>query len=834
MTTPYEIGPFRLDPRANVLTRGGMPVALGERGVTLLKILVDNAQEYVPKPALMDAAWPRVVVGESNLAVQISAIRRVLAQGGGQRWIETLPRRGYRFVGPLHHPPPAAQPPLSNLPAASTSFIGRDKEQADIVQRLQHARLLTLVGTGGIGKTRLALQVAAAALPRHADGVWLVELAALRDPLHVPAAVAQVLGLGERGGQTPADTLYAYLASRHVLLVLDNCEHLREAVGVLAAELLRRAPHVALLATSREPLTIDGEQVHAVASLSLPEPDAAAAQVALSDAVRLFVARAAQQQPDFGLGADNAAIVARICTQLDGLPLALELAAARVRSLSVTQIAARLDDRFRLLAAGNAAALPRHQTLRAAMEWSFDLLADDERSVLRRIAVFVGGFALESAMAVASDATTDEVAVVDVLDRLVRRSLVVADTAADFTRYRLLETTRAYALEKLAEAGETGALKRRHAAHFRDRFAAAFAQWLHLSDRQWSRLYQADQDNVRAALEWALAEDGDAAVGVELAGTSVELWKFSIERHSGFQWIERALARVSDATPPAQRALLWLRKGVYWDLLGPERMFDMLQRAAALYRACGDAEGLLRAQILHGHMLALHGRLDEAGRALAEVAPADESAIAPRLLAEYLDSASVLALMRGDAVRAREITERALALCGRIGAERLALILITNLADMTWMAGDLERAEAALREALAMARNMPISREHALSTAENNLLGVLVEKGQIDEALALARGAYTMVAEPQTAWMIMDHLALRAALAGKHGNAAKLAGFADAGYAMRKVPRQPNEVRARARLGELLQPRYSADELAALLAAGAALADAAACELALE
>jgi len=838
MNTLYEIGPFRLDPHAKVLTRGGMPVPLGARGVTLLKILVEHRPQYVPKATLVDTAWPRVV-GESNLAVQISAIRRVLAQAGGQQWIETLPRRGYRYVGPLTEIQPlasagAAAPESrrTNLRAPLTSFIGRDRELGEVRGLLQTTRLLTLVGAGGIGKTRLALQAVADMQQDYAEGIWLVELGALTDTSLVPMAVAQVLGVKESSNRSLTETLSAWLRPRQVLLVLDNCEHLLAGVRPLVEALLQAAPGTTIVATSREPLLAAGEQIYPVSSMAMPESDGDLDRVGRSDAVRLFVARAVQQQPGFALD-ERASTVATICIRLDGVPLALELAAARGRSLSVEQIAERLGDRFRLLAVGNRS-VPRHQTLRAVMEWSYDLLADDERRVLRRIAVFKGGFTREGAMAVASDAELDEVAIVDVLDRLVRRSLVVADTASEAIRYRLLETTHAYALEKLAEAGETEALKRRHARHFRDLFAVAFAQWLHMADRRWGDLYRPERENVRAALEWALGPGGDAAVGVELAGTSVELWKLSFERHSGYQWIERALERVTDQTPPVQFALLWLRKGMYWEVLGPERTFDMLARAAGLYRTCGHAEGLLRTQVLHGHMLALHGRLDEAERALAEVTPADESAIAPRLLAEYFDATSVLTLMRGDAARAREFTEKSLAICRRIDAERLALILTTNLADLTWMAGDLDRAEAALREAVAMARAMPFSGEHALSTAENNLLGVLVEKGRIDEALSLARGAYTMISEQQTAWMIMDHLALRAALARKLDNAAKLAGFGDAGYARNKVPRQTNEVRARARLGELLEQRYSAAELAVLLAAGAALTDAAACKLALE
>jgi len=834
MTTSYEIGPFRLDGHAKVLTHGGMPVALGERGVTLLKILVDHAQEYVPKAALMDAAWPRVVVGESNLAVQISAIRRVLSQGGGQRWIETLPRRGYRYIGPVQRMQPVAPSLRAHLPAHSTSFIGREREQADIATLLQSARLLTLVGAGGIGKTRLALQVAGAALQRHADGVRLVELGALRDPALVPTAVAQALGISEHASQAPMDTLCAHLSSRNVLLVLDNCEHLLDAVGQLAAQLLLHARGATILATSREPLVVDGEQLYAVSSLSLPDPGADAAQVGQSEAVRLFVARAGQQQPDFALDSHNAATVARICTQLDGVPLALELAAARVRSLSVDQIAERLGDRFRLLAAGSSTALPRHQTLRAAMEWSFDLLVEDERVVLRRLALFAGGFRLESAMAVASDAAIDETAVVDVLDRLVRRSLVVADTAAATMRYRLLETTRAYAVEKLEEAAEAAQLRRRHAKHYSELFTVASAEWLRSADSTWWETYLPEHDNVRAALDWAFGAGGDASFGIALAGTSNEIWKYYAARREGRQWVETALAHVGEHTPPAQQAELWLRLGMSLDTSESDAAFRALECAAGLYRQCGDRTGLVQTQTFHGQLLAMIGRGEAAGEMLAALEPEIRTGIPPRLLIGYLDATSFIAFLRGDLAAARTALERALTVCRDMNADRFTVFVLSHLADVSWVAGDLDRAETSLREAIMLAGRLPLIAEDALNNCRGNLIGVLVEKGRLDEALVLARDMTAYRTERSIAWQTIDHLALRAALAGKLDQAARLAGYSDDRLAQKKLPRQRNEQRARERAGELLRRRYSAAELAALLAAGAALTDAAACELALQ
>lgn len=829
----YQIGPFFLNPHAKQLTRGDAPVPLGARGVALLTVLVEHRENYIPKAELMDRAWPRVV-GDSNLAVQIAAIRRVLAQGGGQDWIQTLPRRGYRFVGPLAQVPcsaPATGPRRSNLQSSLSSFIGRDHERTAIRRLLQERRLLTLVGPGGIGKSRLALQVAADVGSAYADGVWLVELDALTDAGRVPATVAQVLGVSERDGQPLSETLCTWLRPRRLLLMLDNCEHLRDAVRSLAEALLTSAPQATIVATSREPLQAEGEVVYAVTSLTLPPLQAPAPQVAQSDAVRLFVARAAQQRPGFTL-AGCAETVAAICIRLDGVPLALELAAARVRSLSVEQIAARLDDRFRLLAAGNRA-VPRHQTLRAAIEWSFDLLAEDERRVLRRVAVFAGGFTREAAMAVAIDATLDDGAVADVVDRLVCRSLVVAESPSDMVRFRLLETTRAYALEMLEEAGESAALKRHHARYFRDRFATAFAEWFESSDGTWWSTYVPEHENVRAALDWAFGETGDAALGIALAGTSGELWKHYAARREGRQWIEKALARVDERTPLPHQALLWSQRGMAWDVHEPQAFFSALERGGELYRRCGDRIGRVYVETFRGHILAAMGRCDAAEQVLADIAPLIDEGLVPRLRASYLDATSLTALLRGDAAAARARQEQALALCRGMGADRLAIIQLSNLADLTWQDGDVDGAEARLREALALASRLPFIGEDALTSCHLNLIGVLVEKGEVDEALQLAHAAVPFRVEHNVAWQMMDHMALRAALAGSHDAAARLAGYTDARYADKGVPRQPNEQRARARAEQLLGQRYSAEELPALLAAGAALMDAVACELAL-
>jgi non-specific serine/threonine protein kinase len=362
--------------------------------------------------------------------------------------------------------PARASPARHNLPLQLTSFVGREQALAEVGQLLATTRLLTLTGAPGVGKTRLALQVADEMWDAYADGVWLVELAALADPALVPQAVAAVLGVQEPPGRPLLGTLAEALRAQQVLLVLDNCEHLLAACATLADQLLRAGPHLEILATSREALAVAGETTWRVPSLAVPADAPASgdggATLVECEAVRLFVARACAAVPSFTLTERNAGAVGHVCRRLDGIPLALELAAARVRALPVEQLAVRLDDRFRLLAGGSRAALPRQQTLRAAVDWSYALLPEAEQVLLRRLAVFAGGWTLEAAEAVcAGDGLAPE-NVLELLVELVNKSLVLAEEAGGERRFRLLETLRQYAWEKLQAAGEEAAVRGRH------------------------------------------------------------------------------------------------------------------------------------------------------------------------------------------------------------------------------------------------------------------------------------------------------------------------------------------------------------------------------------
>ena len=463
----YELGPFRLNLEAHVLTHAGVPVALGARGVAVLTALVSRAGEYVEKAAIMDAAWPGLVVEENNLAAQISAIRRVLARvPEGEDWIETLARRGYRYIGPVLEiagepaSPVSAERRRTNLPQVLNVFIGRERELAEIKQFLPITRLLTLTGTGGIGKTRLALQVAAEVLDAYRDGVWFVDLAPLSDPALVPNTLALLFGVKESAGQTLTAALCLHLQAKQALLIIDNCEHVLNACATLSEALLRETVRVTLIATSREPLRIGAERIYPLGTLPLPDPDAETQMIAKSAAVQLFVERARQHRPVFDLQGRRARAVAEICVRLDGMPLALELAAARVAVLPVEKIVERLNDRFRLLTGGSRNALPRQQTLRATITWSFELLSEPARTLFARLSIFAGGFNLEAAEGVAAGDGLVQQDVLDLLSSLINKSLVTLENSGE--RYRLLETIREYAQERLRAAGEEAAVRGRH------------------------------------------------------------------------------------------------------------------------------------------------------------------------------------------------------------------------------------------------------------------------------------------------------------------------------------------------------------------------------------
>jgi predicted ATPase/DNA-binding winged helix-turn-helix (wHTH) protein len=526
-----EFGRFKIVPHRRELLADGRPVELGGRAFDVLLALVEAHGKVLNKDELMNRVWPGRIVEESSLQVQISALRKALASD--RDLIRTVTGRGYQFTGDVRGVEsaavsvsvPAPLSPPTNLREPVSELIGRDTELRSVTDLLLTHRLITLTGAGGIGKTRLALEVARHLLPSTADGVWVAELGPLSDPALVPVTVAIALGLTLNADTVSPELVATALGAKRVLLVLDNCEHVIDAAAHMSEALLGANPEICVMATSREPLRAGGEWVYPVPPLEVPAEGTEDTEDLLrSSAVRLFVARARAAAADFSPDQRSAAIIGAICRRLDGIPLAIELAAARAPALGVEELAARLDDRFRLLTGGLRTALARHQTLRATLDWSYELLPEPERVILRRVAIFSGCFTLESASVAASSADIPPAGVVDCVARLVAKSLVTVDLGRPNAQYRLLETTGAYALEKLTDSGELEQFARRHAEYHRDLFEAAAEQWKTQPSSDWLAAYGRQIDNLRAALDWAFSPNGDAAIAMALTIAAVPLW----------------------------------------------------------------------------------------------------------------------------------------------------------------------------------------------------------------------------------------------------------------------------------------------------------------------
>jgi non-specific serine/threonine protein kinase len=626
-----------------------------------------------------------------------------------------------------------------NLPAPLSSFIGREREIAEVKQLLAAHRLVTLTGPGGSGKTRLALQAGYELRGEYPDGVWLVELASLSDGALVAQSIAAPFNVREPPGRPLIDTLADHLAARRLLLVIDNCEHLIQACAQVGETLLLRCPGLRILATSREMLGIPGEAVLAVPPLSLPEEQPwkspAAAQNALgvyrrSEAVRLFENRAASIAPDFALEIENAAWVSEICRRLDGMPLAIELAAARVRTLSVQQIAQKLDDRFHLLTGGSRTAPPRQQTLLSTLDWSYALLSGKEQKVLQRLPVFAGGFALAAAEVVCSGKGVESAEVLDVLSHLVDKSLVLVNKVEDEPRYGLLETIRQYALEKLTEAGEVDEIKTRHLNYFVQwaeraephlndgeqivaRHLSYFAQPAervdpHLKENEqilWSNRFEIEHDNLRAALEWSLASPGTAEAGLRLAAITAVFWKLHGHHIEGRTRLTNALAQETVQGPTLVRALALLRNGL---LAFYQSDYPAVRELAE------ESLGISRKQGLAGRLA-----VADALEILAEVASeTGDYPAATKLYEEALplyreagdlvgigDTLKMLgwgALRTGDYERAESLLNEGLIVCRQSGNAHQIISALSGVGELALRRGQYARAQSLFQESWAL------------------------------------------------------------------------------------------------------------------------------------
>jgi non-specific serine/threonine protein kinase len=664
---PYRFGPFELQLDERRLLKHGTAIALRPRAFDLLAALVDRAGHLVTKDELLDRVWPKMVVEGTALRVQLSALRKVL----GADAIATVSGQGYRFTLPVTKgdgQADRASKPKHNLPYQLTSFVGREQEIAQLEELVTANRLVTLTGAGGAGKTRLATELASRLTDAFPDGVWLVELAALSDPGLVPQAVTQVLGLKEQPARSVIETLGDYLASKKVLLVLDNAEHLLEGCVQFVDLMLRRSPDVAILVTSRERLAMAGELTYRVPSLTVPgtnetlTPDTLLAY----EGARLFVDRAALLRPDFDVTTANASAVASICARLDGMPLAIELAAARLRSMSVDELSQRLDQRFALLTDGSRAALPRHRTLRSMLDWSHDLLTEREQALLRRVAVFAGGWTLASAEQVCAGDGIDASDVIEQLTSLVDKSLVMTDEQAGATRYRMLETVRQYALDRLRERDEEAQWRARHLACYLS-LAEEFATDHGGPQQQtWLARFASEHGNLRAALAWSA--ESSPLEGLRLAAALDVFWRARGHLAEGREWLGRLLDAVPIDRHKRDRArglhnaaLLAIVQG---DYAAGKRL---LQESLALFREIDDPIHAAHGLGALAWLSIQQGHYPEAEALSREAVDCARVAGDRKLLLSSLGNLAIALHRQDQWAAARELLEQALGVARELG-----------------------------------------------------------------------------------------------------------------------------------------------------------------------
>jgi len=631
-----------------------------------------------------------------------------------------------------------------NLPLQVTSFVGRERELREIKRHLASARLLTLTGSGGTGKTRLGLQAAVDLLDASGDGSWFVEFAAITDPALVPQTVASTLGIREEPGRRLMETLIEYLKSRRMLLMLDNAEHLLNAVAGLADQILRHCPNVQILATSREALAVNGEQTFRVPSMSMPDPARRYTREALVEfeAVRLFVDRATLSQPTFEVTNHNAGAIAQLCHRLDGIPMAIELAAARVRALPVERIAERLDDRFRLLTGGARTALPRQQTLRAMIDWSYDLLTTKEKTLLRRLSVFSGGWSLDAAEKICAGVgdALEQWEILDLLQSLVDKSLAVYDDTVQ--RYRITETVRAYGRDALEDLHEAFALRTRHLEHFQELAETTEALILGPKAVEALATFDIEQKNLRAAIDWGL-DAGDPIQALRLANALLQFFQIRGEYTEASSIYKALLEKVSmDAKP--ERAVALGGLGILgFRLTDFPTAREQLHQALALFQELRDEFGAAKVVNTLGVIALLLGDFAEAASWFDKALPVFKSYGDPVRLAILYNNLAILAIhYEKDLVQARDYYNEALALNRQVGNRTFQAGNLSNLADIYIKEGDPEMARTLAREACEM---------HLELGDLPNLQDTFANLGQAELALGRPRIAAMLIATKEAA-----------------------------------------------------------------------------------
>jgi predicted ATPase/DNA-binding winged helix-turn-helix (wHTH) protein len=833
VTEIYRFGSFEVRPSQRAVLREGQAVPVGARALDLLIVLIECRGRLVTKSDLLDTVWAGLVVEEANVQVQVSGLRRLLGPGV----IATVPGRGYRFCATLECDTAPADEAGStpgreawtrrqtNLPAAVEPLIGRAAEVDEVVDWLERHRLVAILGPGGIGKTRLAQEVGHRSIAKHPDGVWLIDLAPLDSAWHIVIAMANAAHV-QVGGEGPEalEQLLSSLESRRMLVILDNSEHLTAAVGAFIEALQSRAAGVRVLVTSQEPVASSACLTYRLGPLGIPAAGQRIEQARTAGALQLLEARARAVDRRFALTPDNVDAAVDVVTQLDGNPLAIEMAAARVPALGLAALRRRLDERLELLRQTRKASLPRQQTLRATLEWSHSLLNPAEQAALRRLAAFVGSFRLDVAQAAVADTAVDEWAALDAISALVDKSLVQLE-AIEPPRYRLLDTVRLFGMEQWALLGEAADVRARHGSAMAILAGEVEDSYWSMPDSTWLAQHAADYDDLRAAFDRACARsDADVA-----AITGMALTRLDHLRNVNAPRRQRAEALHALLPAAGSRARAWI-----WSCIASHGLIalevvtrvEAARHAAEAWRAEGDP---MRLHYALGFQAAESARVGDFATARQLLAQADalEDPSWPTRRRMWGSSARAgVCIHLGDAEGYRAASRSELALAIEAGAVRAAAWARLKLADAALMAGAVDEAILLGQEVVGELRDL--QQPSNLGLALSNLCAALLQRGDPERARQAAIEALPLMGRNGWAYMLLDSVALLAAIDGDGTRALHLIGYTDAWYRRHHDSRQPNELALANRARAVCAAALDARSLTALVEAGERLSDAAA------
>ena len=813
------------------LRREGKPIAIGKIALDLLGALVGARGELVTKEELFDAAWPDVVVVENALHQHMRALRQAL--GERANLIGTVARRGYRFLGEIEEIPvdaghAAAAGEADAIPSPLTPLIGREDELAAIESLLQSHRCLSLLGPGGVGKTRLALEIASMQQVGGAGKVAWAELAGIAQGESIPAALAGAFGLSGPANLEPLARIRHALRNAPALLVLDNCEHLIEACASAAHELLRHCSGLRVLATSQRPLGIVGEQRFQVSMLGLPAAGASAASIlATSPATRLLLTRVRECDPSWRCDDDGLSDAAALCRQLDGNPLAIELAAVRVATLGLAATRTALADHFRLLAGARRDGPPKHQSLDAMLDWSHGLLTDELQATFRRLAVFSGGWTIALARAVLGDAS-DGAGGADVASRLadlVERSMITCESSAPTARFKMLEAQRLYATRRLQASGEQARYAAAHARHLCDVFEGSYGEWDDTADGAWIARYGPERDNLRAAIRFALAAP-DMALAARLVGSSIWLWRAIGASHELQQILEQLLPRSQTAWPRAVKARLMLAHAYSLHATSTEslRVQVAAERAVAAFKGAHDLLGQANALLCLASAYAQLGDTPSHRACLGQVDALFGERRHGKAYGWYCGSHAWAAQLAGELPEALQWAIRSRAAFRGSGAWHGETRAMLHIADLRLALGDVDSAITIGEESAARLEGRHHRDDHGRVLA--NLGAAWFARGELETARSCWERALDELRGLDFSYWVFDHIAALAIAEGREDCAAQMIGYANAGYArLHKGKRVQNEQRAHGYAMAHLASHLDAAELATLLSVGATAAE---------